>query len=493
MSVRVRYAPSPTGFQHIGGVRSALFNYFFARSRGGTFILRIEDTDQGRYSEEGLADLYETFRWLGIRWDEGPDIGGPFGPYVQSERTELYRKHAQYLLETGQAYECFCSQERLASLRTSQHEEHGASGYGYDRHCRELSAEERKRLRGQGVRPVIRFRIPLEGSTVFHDLLLGDVERKNTDINPDPVLLKSDGFPTYHLANVVDDHLMEISHIMRAQEWLPSGNLHVLLYRAFGWDPPAYCHLPMVMGTDGQKLSKRHGATAVREFRAMGCLPEALINYVSLVGWHYDETTELFSVDDFERLFSLEKLSKSPGVFDYRKLEWYNGVYIRQKSDEELASLVFPYLVAAGFVSDPPAEGERKTVVSMMGILKERMKYLNEVVDLSRFLFREIAEYPVADAIPKKMDARGAVRMLQADRALAEKLFSQTDEEAEEAFRSTAAEMGVKLGDLMTPLRIAVTGSRISPPLVGSLRLLGKEKALARIDRLLKLLEEFSI
>ncbi len=493
MSVRVRYAPSPTGFQHIGGVRSALFNYFFARARGGKFILRIEDTDQGRYSEEGLADLYETFKWMGIRWDEGPDVGGPLGPYVQSERTELYRKYAQVLLDTGHAYECFCTPERLASLRSSQQDEEGATGYGYDRHCRNLSEAERKALRDQGIKPVVRFKVPLEGSTTFHDILLGDIERKNTDINPDPVLLKSDGFPTYHLANVVDDHLMEITHILRAQEWLPSGNLHVLLYRAFGWEPPAYCHLPMVMGTDGRKLSKRHGATAVREFRTAGYLPEALINYVSLVGWHYDETTEIFSVADLERLFSLEKLSKSPGVFDYKKLEWYNGVYIRQKGDDELADLTIPYLQAAGFIASPPTETERKRVVSMMGILKERMKYLTEAADLSRFLFTEIAEYPVADAVPKKMDAAGAARLLEADRALVDRLFSQTDEEGEAAFRAAAERLGAKLGDLMTPLRIAVTGSRVSPPLFGSLRLLGREKSLARIDSLLKLLKEFSI
>jgi glutamyl-tRNA synthetase len=313
MSVRVRYAPSPTGMQHIGGIRTALFNYFFARSQKGSFILRVEDTDQERSSNEALQDLYETLDWLGIDCDEGPLVGGAYGPYTQSERIELYKEYAQKLIEDNKAYRCYCTPERLDELRAKQVAEKSKQ-HGYDRHCRHLTDEERQKLEAQGLTSVIRLKVPLEGKTTFHDLLMGDITRRNSDVNPDPVLLKSDGFPTYHLANVIDDHLMNISHIMRAQEWIPSGPLHILLYEAFGWEPPLYCHLPMVMGKDGQKLSKRHGATAVRDFRAKGYLPEALLNYVSMVGWSYDSEREFFSKADLCELFSLEKINKAPGV-----------------------------------------------------------------------------------------------------------------------------------------------------------------------------------
>ena len=303
--MRVRYAPSPTGLQHIGGVRTALFNYFFAKSQGGEFILRIEDTDRERYSDESLQDLYDTFKWLDIEWDEGPDKGGEYGPYVQSERFELYRKYAGQLISQGKAYKCYCTSERLEALRTEQQKDK-KSHQGYDRHCRDLTAEQQAEYEAQGIKPVIRFKIPLDGKTVFHDVLLGDVKRKNSDISPDPVLIKSDGFPTYHLANIIDDHFMKITHIMRAQEWLPSGPLHILLYQAFEWDPPVYCHLPMVMGKDGQKLSKRHGSTSLRDFIASGYLPEAIINYISLIGWSYDDSREFFDKEDLKNCLCLK-------------------------------------------------------------------------------------------------------------------------------------------------------------------------------------------
>jgi len=488
MTVRVRYAPSPTGLQHIGGIRTALFNYFFARASGGSFILRLEDTDRTRYSEEAIADLYETFRWLGIHWDEGPDVGGPFAPYIQSERTELYQRYAKQLVETGHGYPCFCSQERLEQMRKEQEE--SKDSFGYDRHCRNLTPQEVEENYRQGLKPVIRLKIPLEGATVFHDELLGDIERKNEDINPDPILLKSDGFPTYHLANVIDDHLMEITHIMRAQEWLPSGNLHVLLYRAFGWEPPKYCHLPMVMGTDGQKLSKRHGATSVREFRTGGYLPEALINYVALVGWHYDDSRELFTVQELEKLFSLEKLSKSPGIFDYKKLEWFNGVYIRQKEDRELADLLLPFLSSQGLIGSSPSGEEREKLEGIVPLIKERLKFLSDAEALAGFFFQRDLKYTPEDLIPKKQTAGSTLVLLQIGRDLTDKLFSLSDEEAEQQFKNTADEKGFKLGDILMPLRVAVTGSRVSPPLFGSLRILGKEESLKRIDQALALLKE---
>ena len=486
MGVRVRYAPSPTGLQHIGGVRSALFNFFFARSQGGSFILRIEDTDQSRFDEESLRDLYQTFAWLGIHWDEGPDVGGRFAPYVQSERFSIYQEHARRLIDAGFAYECFCSEQRLERIRKIQTANKMAPGY--DRHCRSLTEAEIAENRAQGIKPVVRFKVPLEGSTVMHDLLLGDIERKNEDINPDPVLLKSDGFPTYHLANVIDDHLMEITHILRAQEWVPSGPLHVLLYEAFGWKPPIYCHLPMVMGADGQKLSKRHGSTAVREFREAGYLPEALINYVSLLGWSYDDTREFFAKEELERLFSLERLNKAPAVFDYKKLDWFNGQYIRQKEAVDLAKLLLPYLVKAGVLPETPSPAQLVLVLAAVPLIQERLRVLADAPELLRFLFEEPASYNLAEVIPKKLDGRQTLSALENALALLEGFEARSDDESEELFRTKAEELGLKLGDILMPVRVAVTGTRISPPLFGSIRLLGIERARSRIGRVINLL-----
>jgi glutamyl-tRNA synthetase len=473
--------------QHIGGVRTALFNYFFARSQGGTFILRVEDTDRERSNDEALQDLYDTFDWLGISWDEGPEKGGPYAPYIQSQRFDLYEEHAHRLVERGNAYYCYCSEERLEQLREQQKKE--KKQQGYDRHCRNLTEEQRREYEAQGIKPVVRFAIPLEGETSFSDVILGDVKKKNRDVPPDPVLLKSDGFPTYHLANVVDDHLMQITHILRAQEWIPSGPLHVLLYEAFGWTPPIYCHLPMVMGKDGQKLSKRHGATAVREFRRQGYLPEALINYISLLGWSWDDKREFFTKEELEELFTLEKLNKAPGVFDYKKLEWFNGQYIRAKSDEELIELTLPYLQEEGLVADPPTDGQMEIIRRMLPLMKERLHFLSDIAPLSRFLFTDVSEYRMEEVIPKKLDARKTLEVLRTGRELVAGFPELGEEKTEERFRAKAEEHGVKLGAMLMPIRVAITGSKVSPPLFGSIELLGIEPTLERIDRVLSLLE----
>jgi len=482
MSVRVRYAPSPTGLQHIGGVRSALFNYFFARSQGGKFILRIEDTDRSRSTDESLQDLYQTFEWLGIQWDEGPRVGGEHGPYVQSERVELYRNHVEKLLDEEKAYECYCSAERLEAVRKSQAASK-SSAAGYDRHCRNLTESEREDFRSQGIEPVIRFKIPLEGSTRLEDMLLGQIDRRNEDINPDPVILKSDGFPTYHLANVVDDHLMEITHVLRAQEWIPSGPLHVLLYDAFGWQPPKFCHLPMVMGSDGQKLSKRHGSTSVREFREQGYLPEAIINYVTLLGWSYDESREFFTREELEELFSLDRLNKAPAVFDYKKLEWFNGQYIRRKTERELIDLLLPILQRDGVLPPDPDEDSMQRLHALMPLVRERLHVLNDISEVARFAFIEITEYEAGELVPRRLDRERTIEVLETGRTLLLEFDRRTNEEIEELFRAKAEEMGVKLGDMLMPVRVAVTGTKVSPPLFGSLRVLGDRTVLERIDR----------
>ena len=497
MEIRVRYAPSPTGNQHIGGIRTALFNYLFAASKGGKFILRLEDTDRSRCEEKYVKNLYDTFDWLGFHWQEGPDTGGPCAPYIQSERSELYRKYANELLEKDAAYYCFCSSERIDQIRKEREAAHSSES-GYDRFCRSIPKDEAARRAAAGEPHTIRLKIPLaeDGKsapvTAFYDHIVGNVEWKNQDVNPDPVLLKSDGFPTYHLANVVDDHLMGITHILRAQEWLPSVPLHVIMYKAFGWEHPEFCHLPMVMGQDGKKLSKRHGSTSIDEFRNQGIIPEALINYIALVGCSYEEGKDIYTPEELASRFSLDKLSRAPAIFDYKKLEWYNGQYIRMKSDEELAALCHPLAVEEGLFGGggqkPDAAGE-KLFVSAIHLVKERAVYLNEIPRKLRYLYSEPVLPAKEEFFPKKAD-------LAATRELLEKAYVITgdlskagsDEEAELLVKAYAEKEGLKLGDLLMPLRVAITGERVSPPLFGSLRLLGAEKSRARVQKALEVL-----
>ena len=488
MSVRVRYAPSPTGLQHIGGVRTALFNYFFARANGGKFILRVEDTDRERYSDESLQDLYDTLDWLGVKWDEGPVVGGPYGPYIQSERFAIYQEYAKKLVDMGKAYYCYCSAERLEALRQKQMEEKSPV-QGYDGHCRDLTPEQRAELEARGIKPVIRLKVPREGSTTFHDVLMGDITRENKDISPDPVLLKSDGFPTYHLANVIDDHLMGITHIMRAQEWIPSGPLHVILYEAFGWEVPTYCHLPMVMGNDGHKLSKRHGSTSVRDFRQKGYLPEALLNYVSLVGWSYDGEKEFFTREELEQCFSLEKINKAPGVFDYQKLDWFNAQYIRRKGDAELAALLMPYLKDAGLL-DGNTESFARLEAFVPGI-RDRITLLSDIVPMCGFLTDQ-GEPDVALLVPKKMDAAGTLQSLKNvyDVVKAGLEAGKNDDMLQQDLMELALKMGIKNAGVFNPLRTAVTGMAVSPPPFSCIRLLGNEESFRRIERAISVLEK---
>jgi glutamyl-tRNA synthetase len=487
MEVRDRYAPSPTGLQHIGGLRTALFNYLFARSKGGAFLLRLEDTDRTRYGEEFVQNLYDTFNWIGFHWDEGPDVGGPVGPYVQSERFKLYKNYADELVTKGQAYYCFCSAERIEEVRKAREAAHYAES-GYDRHCRGIPALEAKRRAEAGEAHTVRLKIPLGENTVFTDQLLGLIEWKNDDVNPDPVLLKSDGFPTYHLANIVDDHLMGITHVLRAQEWLPSTPLHVIIYKAFGWEPPVFCHLPMVMGQDGKKLSKRHGATSIDEFRRQGYLSEALINYVALLGASYEEGKDLYTLEELAERFSLDKLNKAAAIFDYKKLEWYNGQYIRMKSDEELAALALPFAAEAGLfggTGKEAGEEERKLFTAAMPLVKERAVYLKEIPEKLGYLFAEPPMPPPEEFFPKKLGLAETVELLKKGRDLVEPMTAKSDEEAEAFIKAWAEKENVKLGDIMMPLRVALTGARVSPPLFGSLRCLGAARSLARVDKAL--------
>ncbi|MDE0228364.1 MAG: glutamate--tRNA ligase [Spirochaetaceae bacterium] len=492
MAPRVRYAPSPTGRLHVGNVRTALFVYLLARAAGGTYVLRVEDTDRRRYDPDALADIYDNLTWLGLRWDEGPGVGGPYAPYIQSERVAGHRAVAERLVATGHAYRCYCDPARLERVRATHN--------GYDRHCRNLSPEERRRREAGGAASVIRFRVPLEGSTRYDDLLLGAIERRNSDINPDPVLLKSDGFPTYHLAAIADDHDMAISHVLRAQEWVSSAPLHLLIFRVCGWQPPHYAHLPAVNGPDGKKLGKRHGATGVHEFRRRGILPEALVNYLALLGWSPGDDREFFTLGELEHSFSMERLGRAGAVFDHKKLEWFNGHYIRRLPPARLAVALRPYLREAGIEvatldADPASAGQAgageagadatAAETALAALLQERITVLDEAPRRAAFLGPD-ADLAAEELVPRRLTAAAAATILQQASPLLEPIPATDGELAlEERLRELARVQGVKFGDLMMTIRMATTGSRVSPPLFGSLRLLGEQRLRGRLARAL--------
>ncbi len=490
-NVRVRFAPSPTGPLHVGGLRSALFNWLFARHHGGTFILRIEDTDRKRYDPEALSDLLENLRWLGLDWDEGPEVDGDYGPYFQSERLDLYQKYARDLVESGHAYYCFCSPERLARLRQEQ-QQRKESILGYDRHCRGLDPAEAADRVAAGEAHVVRLKMPLDGQTTFHDLIRGDITVDNST-QDDLILLKSDGYPTYHLANVVDDHLMRITHILRADEWISTAPRHVQLYRALGWEMPAIAHLPVVLDPSGKgKMSKRKKLgpggrefpVHVRDFRAAGYLPEAMFNFLALVGWSYDDHTELMTREEIIERFSIERITPAPAAFNYDKLDHMNGVYIRGLAADDLADRLMPFLERAGFATD------RETVKRIVPLIQERMKRLDEAPGLVDFFFvEELPDYDPALLIPKKLDASGAHVLLGQARGVLAEVSPFTQETLETALRGLAEAMGVKTGQLFTPVRVAVCGRRVAPPLFGTLEVLGRERVLKRIDLALEKLK----
>jgi glutamyl-tRNA synthetase len=480
-NVRVRYAPSPTGAPHVGNIRTALFDYLWARHTGGKFIVRIEDTDQAREVENGLELILESLRFLGLQWDEGPDIGGAFGPYEQSKRLHLYKQHAEELVAKGAAYYCYCTPERLEQMRAAQQARGEQTRYDY--HCRYLSIEERAAHERAGDPKVIRLAVPQEGKTTLHDFIHGDLTIANKDVD-DQVLLKSDGFPTYHLAVVVDDHLMQISHVLRGDDWIPSFPKHVLLYHAFGWAVPPHGHVPLVLGTDKKKLGKRHGSTSVIQFRDEGYLAEAMLNFLARLGWSYDDKTEIFSRQQLIELFTLDKIEHAPAIFDYSKLDWMNGYYIRQLSDEDLVNRVLPFFAKAGLPTDIA------TLRAFIPLIKERMKKLTDAVTMADFLFADELEYDPQLLIGKGMDAKSAQAALRAAQSVLEKYASYADEEKIEAeLRAAADQLGMKYAPFFGTLRVAVTGKTVSPPLMGSIQILGREKTLRRIQRALRELE----
>ncbi len=478
--VRVRIAPSPTGYFHIGSARTALFNWLFARRHGGQFIVRVEDTDRTRYNAEAVPDMVASLRWLGLDWDEGPEVGGDYGPYCQSERLELYHRYAEQLVSEGHAYYCYCSPQRLASLREGQLEQ--KDDVGYDRHCRYLTSAQHAEYRAQGITPVVRLKVPLEGQTRFHDVVYGTIAVENETLD-DLVLLKSDGFPTYHLAVVVDDHSMEISHIMRGDEWLPTTPKRIMLYDAFGWEPPVYAHLPLILAPTGKgKLSKRHGGVDVRYFREQGYLPEAMVNYLARVGWSYDDKTEIFTRNELIHYFDLSGINNSPARFSYERLESMNAYYIRQLETGDLSRRLVPFLRQAGFTV------EAADLVPLVPLIQERLKTLKEAPDWIDFVFQDRVDLDADQLVGKKMTAdasRDALRQVR------DSLSHLSDFEVgpiEGALRALADQLGVKLGPMLGIVRVAVTGKTVAPPLFETLAILGRERVLARVDRGLEIL-----
>jgi len=476
-SVRVRYAPSPTGFPHVGNIRTAIFNWLFARHHGGTFFIRIEDTDTARTVPGSLEAILNGLRWLGMDWDEGPDVGGPYGPYFQSQRLAYYQEAARRLVEQGKAYYCYCSPERLEQMRKDQiaHKQPP----GYDRHCRNLTPLERAQKEAEGIKPVVRFKMPLSGQTRFTDLIRGEVVFEHSTLD-DHILLKSDGYPTYHLAHVVDDYMMKTTHVIRGEEWLSSTPRHLLLWEAMGYEPPFYAHLPLILGTDRSKLSKRHGAATITEYAEQGYLPEAMFNFLTLLGWSLDDKTEIMSVDQIIQNFSIERISPTAAIFNIEKLQWMNGVYIRKLSPEAFYEKARPFL-ERDKDAGPMVKRDESYVRKAIALAQDRARTLVEVADLVRFCFVDELEYSPELLIEKNMDVPRTVQVL----SICHQRLSQVEPfdavTLEQVLRPMAAELGLKTGQLFGVLRTATTGRTAAPPLFQTMEVLGKQRTLDRI------------
>jgi glutamyl-tRNA synthetase len=470
--VRVRFAPSPTGYLHVGGVRTALFNWLFARNRGGVFVLRIEDTDKIRSTEESVGGILSSLDWLGLDWDEGPGVGGDYEPYFQTQRVPFYHAVVEQLLDRGSAYHCYCTQEELQTRRQAAL----ASGQAprYDRRCRHLSDKERATLEAEGRKPVVRFAMPPEGETVVDDLIRGEVHFANEQLD-DLVIMKGEATPTYNFAVVVDDMLMKISHVIRGDEHLANTPRQIRIYEALGYELPRFAHVSMILGADGAKLSKRHGATALSDFRDSGYLPEAMFNFLALLGWAYDDKTEIMSREEIIERFTLQKISPSPAIFSREKLDWMNGVYIRGLGEDDLVAHLMPCLQQAGLGAD------EETVHRLVPLIQERVKVLPDAVDLVDFFFTEEIQYDPQLLIGKKMNPATSLEALRSVYQVLEGMPSFDEESLEASLRGLTDELGLKAGQLFGIIRVAVTGKRVAPPLFGTLSILGQERVLARL------------
>ena len=468
--VRVRIAPSPTGDPHVGTAYIALFNYVFARQQGGKFVLRVEDTDQSRARSDSEQMIFDALRWCGLSWDEGPDVGGPFAPYRQSERGEIYRAHAGMLLERGEAYRCFCTQDRLDKLRLQQDAEKKARGY--DRHCRDLDPADGTRRAAAGEPHVVRLKVPLSGPIEFTDKLRGAQSWEAREID-DQVLLKSDGMPTYHLANVVDDHLMEITHVIRAEEWISSTPKHVLLYRAFGWEPPEFIHMPLLRNADKSKISKRKHPVSINYYRDIGILPQAFLNFLALMGWSFGGDREKFTVDEMVSVFSWDRMSLGGPTFDLPKLTWLNEQYIHELSYEQLADTLIAWRLNRDFL------------VKVLPLVRERIKKLDEVIPATEYFFSGDLDYTalLPEMVVPEVAAPDVGKALLDYVERFEARDGWDAKMLEEVGRAWCEALGWKTKHAFMLLRLAVTGRKASPPLFDTMAVLGKEITRRRLRR----------
>lgn len=481
MEIRTRFAPSPTGYMHIGNLRTALYEYLIAKSQGGKFILRIEDTDQERLVEGAVDVIYNTMRMTGLHHDEGPDIGGAYGPYVQSERMGMYMGYAKELVEKGQAYYCFCTKERLESLKESNAE--GAAFAKYDRHCLCLSEEEVQSKLDAGEPFVIRQKMPNEGTTTFSDVVYGDITVDNAELD-DQILMKADGFPTYNFANVVDDHLMKITHVVRGSEYLSSTPKYNLLYQAFGWEPPVYVHLPAVMRDAHHKLSKRHGDKSFEDLVNEGYVVEAIMNYIALLGWSPSDNTEIFTLKELEQKFDMAGLSKSPSIFDIKKLTWMNSEYLKAMDFEKYYQLAEPKLKEA--LGDTNLDLKK-----IAELLQKRLETLNDIPAMVQF-FKELPVYSTELYTHKKMKTNDEIALssLEAVLPVLENLNDWNTDSIHDTLMALVPTLGIKNGQLLWPVRTALSGEPTSPG--GAMELadiLGKEESIRRIKAGIALLQ----
>ncbi len=484
--VRVRFAPSPTGHLHIGGARTALFNWLFARKHGGTFVLRIEDTDVRRSREESARQITEALAWLGLYWDEGPGKGGPYGPYFQSERLAIYQEFADRLLHAGLAYPCYCSPEELAHRRREAQRRGEAPRY--DGRCRMLTAAERKQLEREHRRPALRLRTPDRGTTTVRDYIHGDVVFRNEDIG-DFVIMKSNGMPVYNFACVVDDLTMYITHVIRAEEHLSNTPRQLMLYEALEADPPVFAHVPMILAPDRSKLSKRHGATSVEEYRDMGFLPEALLNYLALLGWSSEDGAEIMSLQEMIAKFSLDRVAKTAAIYDERKLAWMNGHYLRAMTDERLSEAAMPFLIRAGLIPESADEQTREYVRRVVSLLKERIRTLGELAETARYFFDANFDYD-PKGVRKHFSKPGTADLLRDGMKALQTVDPFTVECVERAYRAVIHSRGISGGGLIHPTRLALTGRTVGPSLFDIMVVLGKEECCRRIERAIEFIEK---
>jgi len=476
--VRVRIAPSPTGDPHVGTGYVALFNYAFAKKNNGKFLLRIEDTDRVRSSRQSEEAILNSLRWLGIEWDEGPDIGGPAGPYRQSERTEFYQKYAEQLLDNNHAYRCVCTSDRLAELRKRQQILKQAPGY--DGHCRHKDPEEIKQAINNGASFVVRLKTPEKGELVMHDLLRGPIVISYTEVD-DQVLVKSDGFPTYHLANVVDDHLMSITHVIRGEEWISSLPKHILLYEALGFEKPVFCHLPLLRNADKTKVSKRKNPVSLNYFKEAGYLPEAMINFLGLMAYSMEDGSELFSLSEFISQFKLERISLGGPVFDTKKLLWLNGRYLREKhSPEEFVSYLQNQLFSTEYLSQ------------IAPLVRERVEKSEDFIEYADFFFTARVHTETSNFLLGNLEPSPSAELLEELLEFLESLRDFSSENINNLLKQFYVSKNLSPKDLLMPLRFMISGKKASPPLYDTMAVLGKERCRTRIRDAIALLKTFT-